>query len=143
MKPARQTSSTPCWRSSATIRRSYSSRDANCRWSSRTVGTPASSARCSALAPGTLQITTATCAGMFPEAEPSRMACKFEPEPEASTPRRILGEDHLGLGEPGRRLDPADLERGLPALREQFQAARRIRARHHGAHADPHVEGAQ
>src|SRR5467141_3333796 len=143
MKPARQTSSTPCRRSIATSSRSYSSREANCLCSSSTVGTPASRARSNALAPGTLQITTATCAGIFPEAQPSRMACKIEPEPEASTPRRILGEDHLGLGKPGRGLYDADLESGLSPTDEQLEGARRIRACDHGAHADAQVERAQ
>src|SRR5882762_1981179 len=143
MKPARQTSSTPRRRSIATSSRSYSSREANCLCSSSTVGTPAALARSSALAPGTLQTTTATCAGIFPEAQPSRMACKFEPEPEASTPRRILGEDHLGLGKPGRGLYDADLESGLSPPDEQLEGARRIRACDHGAHADAQVERPQ
>src|SRR5712664_2370266 len=143
MKPARQTSSTPCRRSTATSSRSYSSREVNCLCSSSTVGTPAVRARSSALAPGTLQTTTATCAGILPEAQPSRMACRFEPEPEASTPRRILGDDHLGLWKPGRGLDDADLESGLPPPTEQLEGAGRIGARDHGAHADAQVERAQ
>src|SRR5690242_13648697 len=101
--------------------------------------TPAAFARSRARAPGTLQITTAVSAGIDPFAHPSRIACRFEPEPEASTPRRISGDDHFWLRQPGSALHRPDLERRLPALRQHLDRARDRPALDDGAHPDAHV----
>src|SRR5438552_1359168 len=88
-------------------------------------------------------MTTATCAGMAREAHASRIAWRFDPDPDASTPMRMLRDDHFGLSEPFDALDRADLERRLTPARENVDGARRLAPGDHGAHADPHVERAQ
>src|SRR5439155_24484792 len=51
--------------------------------------------------------------------------------------------DHLGLGEPGRRLDGADLERVLTARLEQVDGVFGVARPDDRAHADAHVERTQ
>src|SRR3954452_5244924 len=80
MYPASTTSSTPCSSSHVAITRSRSSRSA---WKSRlnvAVGTPAARARTSTWASLRLEATAVTGSPL------SRIACRFEPLPEARTP---------------------------------------------------------
>src|SRR5207247_10719080 len=82
-------------------------------------------------------MTTATCAGMAREAHASRIAWRFDPDPDASTPMRMLRDDHFGLSEPFDALDRADLERRLTPARENVDGARRPAPGDHGAPSDP------
>ena len=88
MNPARQTSSTPRLRSSATTLRSYSSRGKP--WEGFTMaGNPRSRAISSPRAWGRFEITAAISACRRPEATLFAMASKFEPRPDSRMPRRF------------------------------------------------------